>query len=1091
MKPQTESRMNRTRSLLTFAAAMTALSAAAFTPMVPVPVSKILNLPPGIPGGNFGMTNFFDGKLKSEYASEDQGTNTVVDVEFASPTRITALRHVDRNDGATVAESELELFDANGERLADLSITHVNKRSGETLFILPNPVTVQRAKWRVAKLGNSGLHSVGGAELRYYTSEPNEETPVRDTIEVKVLPFLEKSGNRPVKVTVHHPYQEEAEVSIAVGGGEAKTATLKSGDNVLDWSLPEVKAASSLKAEIQFKNQPVTSASFQEGPARPMTVYILPHSHTDIGYTAIQSEVAKKQVKNLLDGIAAARKTADYPEGSRFVWNVEVGWAADLFLERMNDEQKDEFYDAVKKGQVSLNGMYLNELTGLCRPEELIQLFRFATKVSEKTGVPIDTAMISDVPGYTWGNVPAMNQAGIKYLTAAPNYFDRIGTILKEWENKPFYWVAPDGKTRVLVWIPFWGYAMSHIYNQMSPRLIADFYDGLEKRSYPYDIAYVRWAGHGDNAVPDPEICDFIRDWNAKYERPQFRISGASQAFHAFEQKYGSSLPEVKGDWTPYWEDGAASSALQTSESRENSDRLSQAATAFAMFHPTEYPLDDFKLAWRNVLLYSEHTWGAWCSISQPESKETTGQWAVKKGYVDDADKSSRALLAKALESSSNLPESEFNLVNTLSWPRSETVFLSAEESKAGDRITDEKGKVIPSQRLKSGELAFVAENVPPYASKRYKILAGAAQAVKAPARASGTTLENGLVRVRVNERGGIVELSAKGIDGNLVNVSGGETLDDYRYLIGDDKLQSSGPATITVGEVGPLVASLIIESDAPGCNKLRRELRVVAGQDYVEVLNVVDKAKLEAKSYYDKSGKESVNFAFPFNIPDGEISVDIPFAVMQPEKDQIPSACKNWLTVGRWVDVANEKNGVTCVTLDAPLIEVGGITATLLNSQTNPEVWRKHIDKTQTFYTWAMNNHWGTNYRAYQEGKTPFRFILRPHRGKNDPAEATRFATAFSEPLLPSHGAAESKSLLKLSSDEVVVTGFKPSDDKKAWIVRLFGAGGKNENVKLTWGERKPAAVYLSGTGEKAGEKIGNSVSVPGYGVVTLRAEF
>ncbi len=50
-----------------------------------------------------------------------------------------------------------------------------------------------------------------------------------------------------------------------------------------------------------------------------------------------------------------------------------------------------------------------------------------------------------------------------------------------------------------------------------------------------------------------------------------------------------------------------------------------------------------------------------------------------------------------------------------------------------------------------------------------------------------------------------------------------------------------------------------------------------------------------------------------------------------------MPSACKNWLTVGRWVDVANAEFGVTWVTLDAPLVEVGGITATLLNSQTNP----------------------------------------------------------------------------------------------------------------------------------------------------------
>src|SRR3569833_1217569 len=518
--------MSRTRSLLTFAAAMTAFAAAAFTPMVPVPPAMILNLPTGIPGGNFNISNFFDGKIKSEYASRDLGTNTVVEVEFASPTRITALRHVDRNDSATVAVAELELFDAKGERLADLSVTNVNKRSGETLYILSRPVTAQRARWRVAKLGNSGLHWVGGAEMAYFTTEPSEEATERDRIEVKVLPFLEKSGSRPVKVTITHPYQEPAEVSVAVGSGEAKTVSLKSGDNVLDWALPEVKTATSLKAEVRFNQQSITSASFEETPARAMTIYVLPHSHTDIGYTAIQSDVQKKQMKNVADGIAAARKTANYPEGSRFVWNVEVGWAADMYLEHANEAQRNDFYDAVKKGQISINGMYLNELTGLCRPEELIQLFRFATKVSEKTGVPIDTAMISDVPGYTWGAVPAMNQAGIKYFTAAPNYFDRIGTILKEWENKPFYWIGPDGKSKVLVWIPFWGYAMSHIYGQLSPKLIADFFDGVEKRNYPYDIAYVRWAGHGDNAVPDPEICDFIRDWNAKIRMaaiPNFR----------------------------------------------------------------------------------------------------------------------------------------------------------------------------------------------------------------------------------------------------------------------------------------------------------------------------------------------------------------------------------------------------------------------------------------------------------------------------------------------------------------------------------------------------------------------------------------
>jgi alpha-mannosidase len=120
----------------------------------------------------------------------------------------------------------------------------------------------------------------------------------------------------------------------------------------------------------------------------------------------------------------------------------------------------------------------------------------------------------------------------------------------------------------------------------------------------------------------------------------------------------------------------------------------------------------------------------------------------------------------------------------------------------------------------------------------------------------------------------------------------------------------------------------------------------------------------------------------------------------MQPEVDQLPGSCKNWLSVGRWIDVANADNGVTWVSLDAPLAEIGGISATKLGSQKDPSVWRQHIEPTQTFYSWVMNNHWGTNYRAYQEGIVVFRYALRPHT-RYHPALASRLAVSLSLPLL------------------------------------------------------------------------------------------
>jgi hypothetical protein len=297
---------------------------------------------------------------------------------------------------------------------------------------------------------------------------------------------------------------------------------------------------------------------------------------------------------------------------------------------------------------------------------------------------------------------------------------------------------------------------------------------------------------------------------------------------------------------------------------------------------------------------------------------------------------------------------------------------------------------------------------------------------------------------------------------------------------------------TIKTGDNGPLVASLIVDSEAPGCHHLRREIRVTAGLDRVDFINTVDKKRLEARSYIDKEGKESVNFAFPFQVPGGQSLVDLPIGAMRPEIDQMPSACKNWLTVGRFVDVSNHDFGLTWVTLDAPLVQLGGLTARLLNSQTNPETWRKTIEPTGQLYSWVMNNHWHTNYRAYQEGPIVFRFVVRPHH-QADPAEASRFAIGQSQPLVATLARGPKPSptpLVELSTNDVLVTVLKPSDEGKALIIHLYGASGKETRVALKWKSNTVKKTWLTDTSERPIAEIEGPVTVPGWGIVSVRAE-
>jgi hypothetical protein len=1053
------------------------------------------------PGGSHRAEHLLDGREATEFSSNAKGTQTFIEFDFGAPVEIAAVRHQDRNDPATIAASELIFLDPDDPTrppLRTVPVRHVNRRAGVTFVPLAGErVASRRVRWRVTALG-SHYSTVGGAEIVFFRAGQEESLPRGLTLEAQAVPVVRREGSRlvqPWKVTVDYPYANGASGLLKVPGQAARPIQLELGRRTLDFTLPALEAEQTSEVLVEIAGETVARQMVKLKPARKTTIYILPHSHTDIGYTEIQTEIEDKQVNNLLLGLEYARKTADYPPGARFVWNVEVLWAADLYLRRLGEPQRQAFLDGLKQGQIALCGMYLNELTGLCRPEELMRLFHFATQLREQTGTTIDTAMISDVPGYTWGTVTAMAHAGIKYFSVAPNYFDRIGDILVQWENKPFYWLGPSAKDRVLVWIPYKGYAMSHVHHALTADFVEQYQAQLDKSGYPYDVAYMRWAGHGDNATPDPAICEFVREWSRTHAWPRFVIASASEAFQAFEARYGSQLPQVRGDWTPYWEDGAGSSALETGMNRASSDRLSQAEAVWAIQQPRTYPVADFQEAWRNVLLYSEHTWGAWCSVSEPARRETREQWAVKQSYAATADRQSRDLLSRALGQEQHSGDrSEIDVFNTSSWPRSDLVVVPKYLSEGRHRVLSRQGQPLPSQRLRSGELVFMTPELPAFAAERFTLQEGSIHA-EGRVTAQGNTLDNGLLHIRLDERtGGIVELRRHGLDANLVDTASGHALNDYLYLIGDDVTQGqrNGAVRITVKETGPLVASLVVESDAPGCFRLEREVRLVAGLDYVELINLVDKQRLAASSYHAKEGKESVNFAFPFSVPEGQVRLEVPFGVLRPEVDQIPSACKNWFTVGRWADVANDDYGVTWITLDAPLVQVGGITANLLNSQTNPDLWRKQVGPTQKLYAWAMNNHWGTNYRAYQEGPVVFRFVMRPHRGY-DPAAAARLAIGLSQPLLPTGArgnSARSGPRVTVASPAALATALKPSEDGKALILRLWAAGDQAVTTQVTWSDPSPRRVSLSDISEKALEPAGPSVTIPAWGVVSLRAD-
>ena len=174
-----------------------------------------------------------------------------------------------------------------------------------------------------------------------------------------------------------------------------------------------------LPSDVAIKRESQVTVTLRQGakslkktftvPAmRHWTVYLYPHSHVDIGYTAPQDIAEFIHKRNIEEGVKLAEATKDYPVGARYRWNPEVTWPLERLWQTATPEQKERVLRAIRDGQLCVDASYVNLNTSACCDEELFQVFRFSREMQKRTGVPMDTFQQMDVPGMSWGLVPVM-----------------------------------------------------------------------------------------------------------------------------------------------------------------------------------------------------------------------------------------------------------------------------------------------------------------------------------------------------------------------------------------------------------------------------------------------------------------------------------------------------------------------------------------------------------------------------------------------------------------------------------------------------------------------------------------------------------
>ena len=810
---------------------------------------------------------------------------------------------------------------------------------------------------------------------------------------------------------------------------------------------------------------------------RQWTVYLVQHTHTDIGYTRPQAEILAEHLRYIDYVLDYCDMTSDYPDDAQFRWTCESAWVVAKYLESRPETQVRRLLKHISDGRIEVAAMCFNmaetvDETSLRRSLE-------ALKTIIGYGIHPVTAMQNDVNGIAWSFADWFPELGVKYLWMGEHPHKAYAPF-----DKPsvFHWQSPSGSDMLAFRSDhymtgnFWGIEQCDTKR---------FEDGLNSHiaylvdhGYQFDAIAVPYSGsYTDNAPPSVKINDFIKEWNETHDNPKLRSAVCHEFPKYIESRYPELLKTFPHAWPDWWTDGFTSAARETELTRNTQALMTSTEGLFSQaairgyVAPSDLPQSVSRIQW-DLLFYNEHTFGASESISDPLCINTQMQWMGKASYAWTADRGASmlredaaALVQEGLADSSGPVLAVFN---PLAWKRKGyvDVFVDYEIVPADKpfRVVGDDGKALPMQTLSSRsegrKIRFFVKDLPSLGYRTYRIdLSSGHNAGSISSDTMVTAMENDFYRIVLDSgRGCISSLYDKQRDVELVSPDSPwgmgqfiyETLQD-RWTIARLKAEGLERFPLTDIHMGcPVRGSVFDSITMEGCtaaaegHPLRCEIRLYHSSPRIELVYTIRRAR-----NYDA---DAVYVAFPFDGGSSSMAFDVQGGEVNPGVNQLEGTSSAWNTIQNYVAVRNDGTPGQALFLcpDTPLAQLGGMlesTAQYFKAYSHPHV-----------FSWVMNNYWTTNFKADQEGEFSWRYVLS---SSTDGSQAEAIRTAMEDRMQPygrilprsassNSGRRSSPDLLELSPTSLVPLEVYPSADGKSLYVYIRECSGKESIAKV-----------------------------------------
>ena len=786
-------------------------------------------------------------------------------------------------------------------------------------------------------------------------------------------------------------------------------------------------------------------------------IFLIHHTHMDIGYTDLPTEVLDQHLDHMDRAIELCEAGAR--TGRPYFWTCESAYLVRDYLECRPAGQRERLLNALRQGWIELQCMLTQPLTELPSGEELIDNVAWATKLGRKEGFPVECAMICDIGGYT-GRLPTiLNGLGVRYLVAGVGAFQ----VHLPWASLPhLFYLEDKAGARVLVWNvgidrritpqemtrldATYGLGFTYLVGPYKAELLQQDDRGVEldvarqqpppepareklaqldqrlsEEAYPYEEAMLQYGG--DNRGPDADLTELLARMADIKDLPQIRLTTPRHFLRHMESAHGDSIPVLKGVITDPWT-VRANPTPSGLKSFRKAQRLLEVAEARRALLPDPAERTEVQPRFNDLYhldhLYADHTCGLseWNWRQQFTSADGCRDaafdryrrsWAIKRSYAEGALRAAEALerrFRRKLGAGRGCDGDTIVVWNDL--PRSlagPAELYSRRDAPALAGLCDvNTGESVPFQALGPNRYVISSPPVPGLGFRRLRPEWSRTEAPLPAHRCSGTSLmENEFLRVTLDP--------SRACIGSVIDKRSGREWLEHGEGLGEFIYQRVHDVNTGAEQAGmnplrlerlPITAdavSTVISGDVASSCSMEGHVDGPAGpvRFSLDVRLYNELPRLDLCLRLDKpetERKESCNVAFPFAVRDPVFAFDQNVGWIQPGVDLLPGAMQDAFYCYSWANVSDRENGVTVAAPDAPVFQFGRIRT---------GAWERDLPfepGSGRLYSWLYHNLLNTDAPIWCNVLDTFHFGIVFHDTPFAPGTAMATADEITRPL-------------------------------------------------------------------------------------------